>query len=786
MCSAVRARRRNAVDEQELWFKSQAPEISFVLGNSILMMRRNYIATILFVGLFTLVLSFWPEGNYVYSAEVKQVEKIEAKAEPMIIRQICSCIYRGDFEGARRIIDSCDKKDKIVQRLDSIISEYESIEEKRQQKRQEKYEEELAALKNLESAGVKDTNDANDADDVNNVSCVNDSNDANDPKKVLAAIEDVTEFTNKAQKQALLKKDFVKRTFLEAQARAARLESEGKWLDAYLDCYNWLRAIDEDNETYSQRAEELITKANIAASFEDSPCETSEERYEGVKKELFIRALRALHHSYVSVIDYGEMAVEGIERCRLLGEVMKVRAERTADSNEQNGEYKIVPEHYSAWCRALSELEEQISELSAGVTKDKFVDIFNRILVLNNDEQAGMKLPEKVLISHFSEATLSSLDPYTLMVWPRETEDFNKLMTNEFSGIGIEITRKKGLLTVASLLPGTPAYRSGLDAGDIITHVDGVETKEMSLSCAVKNITGPKGTDVRLSTRRPGEKKTRDIVITRDTIVVPPLRGWQRTRHGQWRYMVDHQRKIGYVRLTSFDSRTAGDLEKVITELESDGMRGLVLDLRYNSGGLLTSAIEVTDKFLREGLIVSTHPRRQSITYAEAKEEGTHPDYPLVILVNWNSASASEIVAGALADEEHERAIVVGERTHGKGSVQGITPYPGEGAQLKYTMAYYHLPSGQRVKSRQASEKRGEKDWGVEPDVKIELRSDEVLKMYDVRRENDVLVQANHDSESRPVKKYTIEETLSADPQLATAILVVRAKLIEKGLNLES
>jgi carboxyl-terminal processing protease len=150
-----------------------------------------------------------------------------------------------------------------------------------------------------------------------------------------------------------------------------------------------------------------------------------------------------------------------------------------------------------------------------------------------------------------------------------------------------------------------------------------------------------------------------------------------------------------------------------------------------------------------------------------------------VILINSSSASASEIVAGALADPKYERAVLVGDRTHGKGSVQGITHYPGGGAQLKYTMAYYHLPSGQRVKSRDAVEKEGSKDWGVGPDVEVKLNSNEMREMLDVQRDNDVLVQAARDEHSDSYKKHTLEETLKADPQLAVGLLVVKAKLIE-------
>jgi carboxyl-terminal processing protease len=340
----------------------------------------------------------------------------------------------------------------------------------------------------------------------------------------------------------------------------------------------------------------------------------------------------------------------------------------------------------SAWSVGLTAILDEIEQSATGVDKNKFIDVFDKVLSLNH---VTARLPEKVLIAQFAEAALSALDRYTVMIWPRQVQEFEKMMTNQFTGIGIEITKQKGQLTVASLLPDTPAYNSGLDAGDVIELVDGIETKDMSLTCAVRTITGPAGTKVALTIKRSGEEKKRDITITRAKITVPTIRGWQRTASGERKYMIDEESKIGYVRITSFSGGTADALERVLNELEAEGLRGLILDLRFNTGGLLDSAVAVTDKFIEEGLIVSTRPRGLW-TYISAHKEGTHPKYPLVVLINSYSASASEIVAGALADERHERAILVGERTHGKGSVQGITRHPSEGAQLKYTMAYYH------------------------------------------------------------------------------------------------
>ena len=683
-------------------------------------------------------------------------------ADANIVRTACELIYKGEFGATGDLIKHIDpSQSPAIGRLAEFVSEYEALSQQRRSAQEAAYAEKLAELEKLRTEA--------------------DVNDVNDVSNILSVIARVSEFADEQQRDALLSGPFVKRVFQVAIAKAAEFESEGKWFDAYLSCYSWLQSIDKGNEAYSDYSEQLLDKANIVASFRDSSCETREERYAGIRKEMFVRAVDALRFNYVSPIDYRQMAIKGLERCRLLAEVVNSSSVvRDALADQQDG---VLDTEYdaksSAWSAALGAVLDEVKQ-SPMMSKDKFIDIFDDVLSLN---MTSVELPSGVLIAHFVEAALDVLDPYTIMVWPKQVQDFEKVMTNEFTGIGIEISKRKGLLTVVSLLPDTPAYNSGLDAGDVIEQVDGIETKDMTLSCAVKNITGPAGTEVTLTIGRVGEQESFNITITRAKIIVPTIRGWQRTEAGRWLYMIDDTDKIGYVRVTSFSERTASDLDKVLAELEAEGLRGLILDLRFNSGGVLNAAVEVADKFLEEGLIVITRPKSWiASTYKSARRAGTHPDYPLVVLINRYSASASEIVAGALADKTHNRAILVGERTHGKGSVQGIAHYPKDGAQLKYTMAYYHLPSGQRVESRDEMEKQSRDDWGVGPNIEVELNSLEFKRMSDVQRDNDVLFRAGHDDGGAPPQRHTAEETVAADPQLAMGLLVSKTKLVESGL----
>lgn len=705
----------------------------------------------------------------------------QSKDEPGQLTPVFRSIYQGNFIGASQRLVQAGANGELSgtqTALQDVIDQYAAIETRREEGRRDAYEKELQGLRELETTWAEILRDplvaAQHPLDPNDPNAI----DPNNMTPVLAVVAKLSEFATSDQKEMLLADAFVNQVFERSAGKAAEFEAKGEWLEAYTACYAWLKAIDPNNEAYSDYAEELLEKATIAASFEDSPCETSEQRYEGVRKRTFVTAVHILSVHYVNGIEFSEMAVKALRRCRLLGDVVKVLPWEKIQAQARTTRAAPKSNAISAWTVALAGMEDEIKTSSTDLDDRGLLDVFENVLRAN---RSTAELPEEILITQFSEAALGTLDPHTNIIWPRQVSDFDKAMTNEFTGIGIEITKTSGRLTVASLLLDTPAYQAGLDAGDVIDEVDGVSTKDMSLHCAVKKITGPKGTEVKLKVIREGVKEPLAIALERDRITVPTIRGWQRIEGGNWRYMIDDEKKVGYVRVTSFSADTARDLENVLVDLEKKGLKGLVLDLRWNSGGLLNSAVNIVDKFIDSGLVVWTQPGYGRMPdYQLAHTEGTHPNYPLVVLVNAVSASASEIVSGALADPKYERAVLVGDRTHGKGSVQVITDYRLGGAHLKYTMAYYHLPSGQRVKSRDAVEKEGGTDWGVGPNIEVKLRSDEIRQMLKVQKANDVLVQKGHDQEDEGATKHTVITTLEADPQLAVGLLVVRAKLAEQ------
>jgi carboxyl-terminal processing protease len=597
--------------------------------------------------------------------------------------------------------------------------------------------------------------------------------DPNKTDEVLAIGVRLKDLANGDQeKRAVLEHPVLREAIRVALLRAREYEAKGQWSDAYVHAYYWLTELYPDNTRYKDEADRLTELVTIELALKDGTCnDTSRERHKGIEPDMFLRALHLLEGNYVSPPDYPLMLEKALTRSRLLADVFEKSKEKLA--------WKINPSQLDNYRAGVATLEAKVKAMSKPGSVE-LIRLFQDVMNLNADT---LELPQEVIVAQFSEGALSALDPFTNLVWPWYVEDFEKSLTQQFFGIGVEISKATGVLKVVSLLPDTPAYRSGLDAEDEIVKVNGEATEDMTITCAVSKITGPKGTKVTLTIRRPSTGVVKDYVITRDKIVVQPIRGWQRAENGGWDYWVDPENRIGYVRLTAFTESSGPDLDKILTTLERQGMRGLILDLRYNSGGYLESAAQVVDLFVEDGVIVKSSPRHGFPTYEIAHKRGTHPRYPLVVLINGGSASASEIVAGALQDPKFNRAVIVGSRSYGKGSVQVVTPYTGGNSQLKYTIAYYHLPSDQQVKNRYQMEKLGRTDWGIAPDVEVEMYNHELRRMIDVQRDNDVLVRADHNNDGDPMVRHDLRRTLLSDPQLSVALLVAQAQLIQSGME---
>ena len=336
-----------------------------------------------------------------------------------------------------------------------------------------------------------------------------------------------------------------------------------------------------------------------------------------------------------------------------------------------------------------------------------FGDVFERVRSDYVEE-----VSDKELIESAINGMLVSLDPHSSYLDRESFEDMQVQTKGEFGGLGIEVTMENQLVKVVSPIDDTPAYRAGIQAGDLITHIDGEQVFGMTLAEAVDRMRGPVGTDINLTISRQGEDKPIEVTITRAVIKIRSVRS---------RIEGD----AAYIRVTTFNEQTESGLKRAIAEIKEKlqgKMAGVILDLRNNPGGLLDQAVAVSDAFLEQGEIVSTRGRRSdSMQRFNAKPGDLADGLPIVVLINGGSASASEIVAGALQD--HQRAIILGTKSFGKGSVQTIIPLSGQGA-IRLTTARYYTPSGRSIQAT-----------GIDPDIVVEQAKIEAVDRGDQRTE---------------------------------------------------
>ena len=389
-----------------------------------------------------------------------------------------------------------------------------------------------------------------------------------------------------------------------------------------------------------------------------------------------------------------------------------------------------------------------------------FGDVFERVRADYVEEVTDQEMIEAAI-----QGMLSALDPHSSYLNANSFRDMRVQTKGEFGGLGIEVTMENGLVKVVSPIDDTPAFRAGIEAGDLITHLDSEPVMGLTLNDAVEKMRGPIESDIKLTIRRTGREPF-DVTITRAVIQITSVRS--RT-----------EGKIGYLRITTFNEQTSPGLETAIKERKEDigeGLIGYVLDLRNNPGGLLDQAIEVSDAFLDQGEIVSTRGRDPDDAQRYNARPGDLAEgLPVVVLINGGSASASEIVAGALQD--HRRAIVLGTTSFGKGSVQTIIPLSGNGA-MRLTTARYYTPSGRSIQGT-----------GIDPDIVVEQARIEKVETGPQRREADLrgaLDNGNGNGAPEAEKKEPAKPaTEQQDFQLSRALDLLRglAFFNERAIN---
>jgi carboxyl-terminal processing protease len=468
-----------------------------------------------------------------------------------------------------------------------------------------------------------------------------------------------------------------------------------------------------------------------------------------------MEAITIINEGYVKKVDPGEMVAWAIR-----------------------GLYRRVDEKVPP---AIEERLKKAKDLKESELVDLLADA--RQALGKREDLAGQKD-----INFTLQRMLNHLDPYTTYIDPEQKARMTQDIEGNFTGIGIQIRKDAATdqLLVVTPIKGSPAFKAGLQAGDLITTVirevdskgepldkpEVLQTKGLPLNQAVKKILGKPGTDVKLIVKREGEEKPLEFTITRGRVEVESVLGIKRKANADWEYMIDPESKIGYVRLTQFARNSYRDLQKVMDKLVDQGARGFILDLRFNPGGLLDSAVNISDLYIDDGLIVSIRPRIGREAKFRGKHAGSLLEFPMVCMVNGYSASGSEIVSACLQD--HKRAYIIGERSYGKGSVQNIMNF--YGGELKLTTASFWRPSGKNLNKSSTSGK-AEDEWGVTPDKVIELS----------RKEREELAEHQHNSEiihpkGKPAKT---DKSGFKDRQLDEALDYLRTqiKIADRGAD---
>ncbi len=718
-------------------------------------------------------------------------------------------VLAGDFVSAARTFREVSQLEPSHARAQSALTwmrEAEDLAAGRRQYRQQMYDfyvrKALEALKEAEAPAEAKTAEDKTSDEnatTANESEESDESDENDDPALEFNLEPAEQdesesvlnrpkwkalfYAESAMELAQDHNDFRKEPWLHEIVEQIELEIEthkqaGEWRDA-LALYNSLKTIFPDKKEY----EEQFTFCRKRAHLEFIYGEKTNWRADlvGVAREAVEEILQRIDSDYVDKPDLRGLCRSGLEHLLILA-----KASSLSETFPRLSEQDLVDNFV---IRLNTVLKRHVDK-QVRLKPEDVADVFRKVLEINRETLA---LPETVVTDEFIAGILEPLDEFTSVIWPADVSEFHKQTRGEFPGVGIQITQPRGKpLRVETPLEDSPAFRAGIKPGDLITEVDGKSTVNMTITEAVREITGEPGTIVVLTVLDPVTNESRNVPLERQQIKIRTVRGNLRdeSRPTGWDYIIDPQRKIAYVRISGFMDETVRDLRDALEQMADEGCRGLILDLRFNPGGLLDTAVRMCDLFLDEDApIVQTKGRnaRQDITiYARGRKR--YNDWPMIVLVNEYSASASEIVAGALAG--NKEACVIGTRTFGKGSVQNLIPILDHQAYLKLTTAYYHdwdedRPEGDKWYLLHKAP--GAKNWGVEPHITVDLIPQETNKVARLRRERDVLKgkdqgQVPEDvlsrSATQPAEEMPEDPNPDIDPQLVIALDLMRIKLM--------
>lgn len=573
-----------------------------------------------------------------------------------------------------------------------------------------------------------------------------------------------------------------------SETAAREAEAAGRWLEAQ-SLYSRLWLLYEEEGRFKEdtnrlgqrllmlrlyvpeRLHEMKNAERVAEGDEPLPPfnkagEDWHEKLAGIREDMVVQAIAAAGKLHVEKTPMGDILNRGLDALRTMVTTVDLKDAfpGVADKDKRD--------------RFLSELDTLAARFKSNPQRADFRETYNtlrRILQVNRETVA---IADEAVLHEFGNGAASALDEFSDFIWPDELARFQKTTEGDFPGVGVHITLDDALqLKVVSPVADTPAARAGVRANDLIRKINGESTVGIALQQAVDRITGPVGSQVTLSIERDGTEGLIDLTMNRARIPIYSVKGWKRQgeKESDWDYFIDHPNKIGYLRVSQFARNTSSEMRSAITRMRRDGLNGLIIDLRYNPGGLLDEAVNVSNLFVGQNVMIVSQEDNAGHQQDEHRASGRPMlgDVPLVVLVNSGSASASEIVAGCLQD--HKRAVLVGERSFGKGSVQNVFPLGDGSGAFKLTTQYYKLPNGRLIHRRE-----GQAVWGIEPDVRVTMLPKQIEESLKLRLDADVppvpgVEQV--DPNGKPIDPDRLL-TEGIDPQLEAAVLLLKSQAV--------
>ena len=550
-------------------------------------------------------------------------------------------------------------------------------------------------------------------------------------------------------------------------------------------------AADATNDPNDPNGELSVKADDIFPEYNPGLVDSWKDQFRGISLALLKEALKKTASDHLENCGWKPMLLGGVEALKLLS---------TTDECRESFPNLSDDVKRAAWIAVIDKAEKTISAANRDLVNGvMFREIINELLKIN---EATVALPEEVVLHEFGEGAMGVLsrkfeDNYSALIWPDALRRFRQQVEGNFVGVGILIRHdEKRDIQIINPLEGSPASRAGLKPDDRIIAVDGQSTTGWALNKAVDLITGPEGDTVTLSIRRADVADPFDVAMKRESIKMRSVNGWNKKSLSEsgtpsWEWYVDPSMGIGYVRLTSFNEDSFSDFMSALKEMRAQRkLNGLVLDLRGNPGGLLSSAVDFCNLWIESGVLVSTE-NRFGVTTSSKKAESNRAelkDLPVAVLVNQSSASASEILSGCL--QAYDKAVIVGERSFGKGSVQEVNPLAdrGKSAAVKITTQHYVLPpevsQPEGTKGRLVHKKPGSNDWGVNPDLRAKMTPDQIDKSNELRIKADTIT-ATDDPKAKPRPNPDDLLVKGLDPQLEMALMVVRARVVKDAVGTE-